>query len=99
MDYNTFVGKVRNANCSVVKLDLSYNHADCRCWSVIINQGKDNIIVTYSINRNEYGSQTFDVFSSNKILTDIEPEDICDVIDLMLNRPFFVEETVTQTEE
>ena len=96
MDYNTFAGKVRNADCFVTKLDLAYNQSDCRCWTAIINQGKENIVVTYSVNRSELGSQAFDVFSSTKILTDVEPEDVCDVVELMLNTPVFVEETVTQ---
>lgn len=51
MDYNTFAGKVRNSDCSVLKLDIVYNHTDCRCWSAIVNQGKENIIVTYNVNR------------------------------------------------
>jgi len=93
MDYNTFAGKVRNSECSVSKLDLVYNHTDCRCWSAIVNQGKDNIIVTYSVNRSELGSQSFDILSSNKILTDVEPEDICDVIEYMLNKPILIKES------
>lgn len=87
MDYNTFAGKVRSAECSVAKLDLVYNHTDCRCWSAIVNQGRDNIIVTYNVNRSELGSQAFDIFSSTKILTDVEPEDVCDVVEYMLTKP------------
>jgi hypothetical protein len=87
MDYNTFAGKVRSADCSVSKLDLVYNHTDCRCWSAIVNQGSDNVIVTYNVNRSELGSQAFDIFSSTKILTDVEPEDVCDVVEFMLTKP------------
>jgi hypothetical protein len=97
MDYNTFAGKVRSAECSVSKLDLVYNHTDCRCWSAIVNQGKENIIVTYNVNRSELGSQAFDIFSSTKILTDVEPEDVCDVIEYMVNKPMFTKETETET--
>jgi hypothetical protein len=97
MDYKTFSEKVRNSECSLTKLDLIYNHIDSRCWSAIINQGKDNIIVTYSINRSDLGSQVFDVFSSSKILTDIEAEDIYDVIEFMVSNPIFSKETATQS--
>lgn len=99
MDYHTFVGKVKNANCSVTKLDLVYNQADCRCWSAIVNQGKENIIVTFNVNRSELGSKEFDILSSNRILTDVEPEDICDIIEYMTQKPLFSEvseEVVTE---
>lgn len=84
MDYHTFAGKARGPNCSVTKMDFLYNQSDCRCWSALINQGKDNIVVTFSVNRSEYGVQLFDVFSSKRIFTDIEPEDIFDVIEMVL---------------
>ena len=98
MDYNTFAGKVRNSDCSVLKLDIVYNHTDCRCWSAIVNQGKENIIVTYNVNRSEHGSQIFDLFSSTKILTDIESEDIFDIINYIVNKPVFLKETEIETE-
>ena len=97
MDYNSFAGKIRNSDCSVTKLDLVYNHTDCRCWSALVNQGKENIIVTYSVNRSEFGSQVFDILSSNKILTDIEPEDIFDVIELTLTKPIYTEVITKET--
>jgi hypothetical protein len=91
MDYQTFAGKVKNSNCSVLKLDLVYNHTDCRCWSAIINQGKENIIVTYSVNRSEHGSKEFDILSSNRILTDVDPEDVCEIIEYMTQKTALVE--------
>jgi hypothetical protein len=51
-----------------------------------VNQGSDNIIVTYNVNRSELGSQAFDIFSSTKVLTDVEPEDVCDVVEFMLTK-------------
>jgi len=91
MDYHTFAGKVKNSNCSITRLDLIYNQTDCRCWSAIINQGKENIIVTYSVNRSEFGSKEFDILSSNRILTDIEPDDVCEIIEYMTQKPVFTE--------
>jgi hypothetical protein len=92
MDYHTFAGKVKNSNCSVLKLDLVYNQTDCRCWSAIVNQGKENIIVTYSVNRSEHGSREFDILSSNRILTDVDPEDVFDIIEYMTQQIVLAEE-------
>jgi hypothetical protein len=93
MEYHSFAGKVKNANCSVTKLDLVYNQADCRCWSAIVNQGNENIIVTFNVNRSELGSKEFDILSSNRILTDVDPEDVCDIIEYMTQKPLFNQET------
>lgn len=90
MEYNTFAGNVRKSNCTVVKLDVAYNHSDSRCWSAIVNQGTDNIIVTHSINRAEYGAHVFDIFTATKVITDIEVEDVYEAIDLIVNRSSFV---------
>jgi hypothetical protein len=87
MDYNTFAGKIKSADCSVSKLDIVYNYTDCRCWSAIVNQGSDNIVVTYNVNRSELGSQAFDIFSSTRILTDVEPEDIYSTIEYIRSKP------------
>lgn len=96
MDYNTFAGKVKSSDCSVTKLDLVYNQADCRCWSALINQGKDNIVVTHVINRFDYGSQLFDIFTPNKVLTDVETEDVFDTIELLVNKLVISEEISTE---
>ena len=86
MDYSTFAGNLKKTNASVAKLDLAYNHTDCRCWSAVVNQGAENIIVTHSVNRGEHGAQNFDVFTSTRIITDVEPDDIFDTIDMIVNR-------------
>lgn len=86
MDYNTFAGTVKKSDCTVTKLDIGYNQIDCRCWSALINQGTDNIIVTHSVNRSEYGTQCFDIFTSTKIITDVEAEDISETVDLLISK-------------
>lgn len=96
MDYNTFAGNVKKSHYTVLKLDTAYNHADCRCWTALINQGRDNIIVTHSVNKTDIGTQTSDIFSSQRIMTDVENEDLFDVIDLFVskeNLPVETEET------
>ena len=86
MEYSTFTGNLKKSNCSVTKLETIYNQADCRCWSAIINQGSDNVIVTHSVNRYSQGTQLFDVFASSKIVADVEPEDVFDTIDLLVTK-------------
>jgi hypothetical protein len=93
MEYKSFAETVIKYDCVVTKLEISYIHADPRCWSALVNQGSDNILVTHNINRSSHGEQLFDVFSSTKILTDIEPYDVYDVIELMIKR------TPTETKE
>jgi hypothetical protein len=98
MDYNTFAGNVKKSHCTVTKLDTAFNHADSRCWSALINPGRDNIIVTHSINKNDIGSQTSDIFSSQRIMTDVENEDVFDVIDLFVDKSNMPEETTDSLE-
>jgi hypothetical protein len=99
MDYNTFVGKLKKYNCSVVKSDILYNQTDCRCWTAIINQKTDNIIVTYNINRSDLGSQHFDIISSNKISTDVEIDEVYDFIDVLINKTVLSEEPETEIQQ
>ena len=86
MDYNTFAGRLKNTDFSVIRQNISYNHSDTRCWTAIVNKDTDNIIVTYNANRYDLGTQYFDIFSSNKILADVEVEDVFDVIEQIVSR-------------
>lgn len=95
MEYTKFADNIKKLDCTVSKLDISYNQADSRCWSAIINGLSDNIIVTHHINKHDYGTQLFDIFSSKKIMTDVETEDLYDTIDLLIKR----QETTETTEE
>ena len=98
MDYNSFAGKLKKTNCTVTKIELSYNQGDHRCWSSLINKDTDNIIVTHSINRYDFGTECFDVQSSSKFLMDVETDDIYDTIDLLLSKSFISSETENITE-
>lgn len=86
MEYLKFADNVKKIDCSVLKLDVAYNHADSRCWSALLNQGKDNIVITHHLNKNDYGEQLFDILSSDKIITDVELEDLYDTLDLLIKR-------------
>jgi hypothetical protein len=93
MDYNTFAGRLKNTNLTVTRQNISYNQADTRCWTAIVNKGTDNIIVTYNVNRYEQGTQYFDIVSSSKILTDVEPDEILDTIELIVSKsPLLVDQ-------
>lgn len=80
IDYQSFASRIRSNGSSVTKLDFSYSIADTRCWSAIVNQGTDNIIVNFVTNRYQLGNQYFDILTSNKVITDIYTDDIYDVI-------------------
>jgi hypothetical protein len=83
IDYTTFAGKLQKNDLDVFKIDIAYPLADSRCWSALINRNTDNIVVTFSVNRQQYGDKSFDIFYDNKILTDIAVDDIYDTIDLL----------------
>ncbi len=84
LDYQAFINGLGKLNISVSKLDIGYNRADSRCWTAVINPGKDNVLVTFHANKRHLGDQTFDVISSEKIYTDLDPEFVYDVIDQTL---------------
>jgi hypothetical protein len=95
MEYSKFADNVKKIDCSVIKIDIAYNQSDSRCWSALLNQNKDNIVVTHHLNKYDYGTQTFDIFSSDKIITDVETEDLYDTLDLLIKREQ-VQENSTQ---
>jgi hypothetical protein len=84
IEYGTFQSKVEKYECKCQKLDVFYGKADSRCWTAIINPNKENLFVTYHINRYDIGDSSFDVLSSEKILLEIDPEDIYQTVELLL---------------
>lgn len=85
IDYSIFQGKIEKYECKCFKLDIYYSKGDSRCWTALVNQNTDNIFVTHHINKYDLGESSFDVISSEKIITDIDPEDIYQTIELILN--------------
>lgn len=98
MEYTKFEDNIKKLDCTITKLDISFNLLDTRCWCALINQNTDNIIVTHHLNKHEYGTSLFDVFSTNKIITDIENEYIYDTVELLLNKKESLTEQPEQTE-
>ena len=86
LDYPTFLGKVRQYECQVQKLDLVYHQSDHRCWSAVINPGKENIIVTYGINKYGPGTRFFDVVTSDRVHTDVYQEDVYPMLETLLGK-------------
>lgn len=91
MDYKNFSENIRSSGYDLLKLDIVYPQVDCRCWTCLINQKTDSVLVTYAINREFLGDMKFDVFSSNKIMTNIDPSDIFTVIDTLTTTSNHVE--------
>lgn len=85
IEYSVFQGKIEKYDCKCYKLDIYFSKADSRCWTAVVNPNKDNIFVTHHINKNDLGESSFDVISSEKIITDVDPEDIYQTIELILN--------------
>lgn len=81
IDYQAFSSILKDNGCTVSKLDIIYNISDHRSWTAVVNSGTDNIIVTYTINKNGIGNRYFDVITDKKVLTDIYVEDIYQVIE------------------
>ena len=85
-DYPTFEGKIEKYDHTCKKLEISYNKSDSRCWSAIIQPNKENVFVTCHANKWEYGDRLFDIISSSKVVFDVDPEDIYQTIDLIINK-------------
>lgn len=58
------------------RLDVSYNEADPRCWTAIIGKDATNIIVTYHVNKTEYGERGFDVLHAKNPIINVSESDI-----------------------
>lgn len=86
VDYASFTQNLAKFDNQTFKLDVFYNKADSRCWSAVINQKGDNVIVTYHVNKDQYGDHSFDILSSEKTLIGIEPEYIYDILDEILTK-------------
>ena len=82
MDYPTFANNVQKTH-SIQKLDLIYNYADSRCWTALIDRGVSNILVTYHVNKYELGTQYFDIFYGDSVLSDVEIDEIYDTLELI----------------
>ena len=80
LNYTNFAIDIKKYHMECSKLDIIHNISDARCWTAIVNPGKDNIIVSFLANKLEVGDRTFDLQASNLIISDILPEDIYDVL-------------------
>ena len=84
IDYADFSKNLAKNETSTFKLDIYYNKADSRCWTALVNQGVDNIIVTYHTNKEFLGDSSFDILSSDRIFSGVDPEHIYDILDELL---------------
>jgi hypothetical protein len=73
-------------------MDIYYTRGDSRCWTAILNQGKDNILVTYHYNKDYLGHQCIDILSSERSMIGIEPEYVYDIIEELVNKTSTVED-------
>lgn len=86
VEYKTFEDNIRKYNLSSAKLDIVYHVSDHRYWTAIVNPGKENLFVTFHVNKTQIGDRFFDILSSNKTATDIYVEDIYDAIALLVSK-------------
>jgi hypothetical protein len=86
IDYNTFESHVKNLGYQVFKLDVNYNQADHRCWTAVINPGAENFLVTFTINKGNFGAHYFDLVTQDRTIMDIYTSDIYDIITDLLGK-------------
>lgn len=86
VDYSTFTQNLAKFDTQTFKLDIYYNKGDSRCWTALVNQKEDNVIVTYHINKEQFGDHSFDILSSERTFLNIEPEFIYDILDEILTK-------------
>jgi hypothetical protein len=86
LSYEDFVRNLANVSARPQKLDIYYNKVDSRCWSALLNQGTDNVIVTFHLNKDHLGHQCIDIMSSSRTMIGIEPEYVYDIIDELLTQ-------------
>lgn len=87
VDYATFASKIKHMEVNVLKLDIVYNQSDHRCWTAVINPGRENIVVTFHVNKYGYkNSFYFDILFQDKVYLDIYVEDIYDVIQNIIQK-------------
>ncbi|HRO65918.1 MAG TPA: hypothetical protein PKU78_06850 [Candidatus Dojkabacteria bacterium] len=85
VDYNWFVTQAKKHELDIVKLDVIYPMTDTRCWSAVINPNRDNVIVTFNINRYNVGNGYFDILSSSKNIVNVYISDIFETIETVLS--------------
>lgn len=86
IDYNTFESHVKNLGADVTKLDVIYNMADHRCWTALINPLKENILVTFTMNKDRFGTYLFDIITQDRTSLDVFAVDIYDILGDMLHK-------------
>lgn len=80
-EYPVFLTKIAKIDLKVQKLDIIYNKVDSRCWSAIVDPIDQNIIVTYHINKLEFGDRVYDIVTSTKSYIDIEEHQIYELLE------------------
>lgn len=88
VEYKTFEDNIKRYELTSTKLDMIYNISDHRYWSAIINFGKENILVTFHVNKSNIGNRYFDLISSDRVITNVLVEDIYDTIDMLINKQY-----------
>lgn len=91
ISYEVFQAQIGKFNYKSQKIDVVFHTADHRCWAALISPEQDNIIVVHSINKYDLGDIFFDIITQDKVITDVEPEDIYDEIGVLLGKVDLIE--------
>ena len=84
IDFVTFANNLAKFETKIFKMDIFYPKGDSRTWTALLNQGTDNVLVTYHINKNFHGDHTFDIVASDSTFVDVDPEYVYDTLDGVL---------------
>ncbi len=92
ISYEVFQAQIGKFNYKSTKLDVVFNTSDHRCWAALISPEKENIFVVHSVNKYDLGDSYFDIITQDKLITDVDLEDIYDELGVLLGKVDLIEQ-------
>jgi hypothetical protein len=85
MKYDAFSKQIEES-CGIrpKRLDVTYNESDSRCWSAVVDKDNTNIIVTYHVNKGDYGNRCFDILYTKNPILNVEEGEIFDTLKTLI---------------
>jgi hypothetical protein len=81
MKYEEFSKRLKEmTGLQSLKLDIVYHESDSRCWTALIGEGTNNILVTFHINRGDFGDKNFDILASRRQLIEVPVSEIFELL-------------------
>ncbi len=85
MKYDEFSKRLKETTgLQSLKLDIVYHESDSRCWTALIGEGVNNILVTFHINRRDFGNKNFDIMASRRQLIEVPVSEAFEIIETLV---------------